>query len=60
MTPETVARLALRRLGRGPVYVPGILNRAFVGFLSLLPRRLAVVVAGRGMRAALEKARASR
>ena len=58
MSPETVARLALRRLGRGPVYVPGILNRAFVGFLSLLPRRLAVVVAGRGMRAALEKARA--
>jgi hypothetical protein len=38
------------------VYVPGILNRAFVGFLSLLPRRLAVVIAGRGMRAALEKA----
>jgi short-subunit dehydrogenase len=60
MAPETVARLTLRRLGRGPVYVPGILNRAFVGFLSLLPRRLAVVIAGRGMRAALEKARASR
>ena len=31
-----------------------------VSFLSLLPRRLAVVVAGRGMRAALEKARGSR
>jgi hypothetical protein len=26
-----------------------------VGLLSLLPRRLAVVAAGRGMRAALEK-----
>jgi short-subunit dehydrogenase len=57
MSPERVARLALHRLGRGPLYVPGILNRAFVGFLSLLPRRLAVLVAGRGMRAALEKAR---
>jgi short-subunit dehydrogenase len=57
MSPEMVASLALQRLGRGPVYVPGLLNRAFVGFLSLLPRRRAVVVAGRGMRAALEKAR---
>ncbi len=27
----------------------------FIGFLSLLPRRLAVTIAGRGMRAALEK-----
>ena len=57
MSPETVARLALRRLGRRLVYVPGILNRTFAGFLSLLPRRLAVVAAGRGMRAALEKVR---
>jgi short-subunit dehydrogenase len=57
MSPETVARLALERLGHRPVYVPGILNRGFVGLLALLPRRLAVTIAGRGMRAALEKAR---
>jgi short-subunit dehydrogenase len=57
MAPEEVARLALQRLRRGPVCVTGIFNRLFVGFLSLLPRKLAVMLAGKGMRGALEKSR---
>jgi short-subunit dehydrogenase len=53
MSPEEVARLALTRLGRGPSFVPGAGNRALVTALSLLPRKLAVTLAGKGMRAAL-------
>ena len=55
MPPEEVARRALARLGRGPVFVPGILNRVMVRFLSLLPRRLALEIAARGMLDAIAK-----
>ncbi|MHC4917783.1 MAG: SDR family NAD(P)-dependent oxidoreductase, partial [Planctomycetota bacterium] len=55
MSPEEVARRALTQLGRGPVFVPGILNRVTVHFLSLLPRRLALKVAARGMLDAIAK-----
>jgi short-subunit dehydrogenase len=57
--PSEVARLGLERLHRGPVVQVGLLNRAFVAFLSLLPRGLAVRIAGRGMRDAIEKSRRS-
>jgi len=59
MPPEEVARRALARLGRGPVFVPGILNRVTVRFLSLLPRRLALKIAARGMLDAIEKGRSA-
>jgi short-subunit dehydrogenase len=58
MSPEKVAELALRRLGRGPVYISGALNRLLVGILSILPRRLALKLAARGMLDAIEKGRA--
>jgi short-subunit dehydrogenase len=57
MPPEEVARRALARLGRGPVFVPGVLNRVLVRFLSLLPRRLALKIAAWGMLDAIEKGR---
>jgi short-subunit dehydrogenase len=57
MKPEDVARQALERLGRGPVYITGALNRVLVGFLRLLPRKIALTVAGKGMQAAIEKGR---
>jgi short-subunit dehydrogenase len=60
MTPDRVAELALARLGRGPVYVPGALNRFFVALMRWLPRRLAVQLMGRSMHAAIEKGRANR
>ncbi len=59
MSAEEGARIGLEQLGRRPVYIPGLLNRLMVGFLSRLPRRLALKAAGSGMRAAIEKGRAS-
>jgi short-subunit dehydrogenase len=58
MPPQRVAQLALARLGRGPVTISGITNRILVGVLSTLPRRLALKLAARGMRDAIEKGRA--
>jgi len=53
MHPAEVARAALARLGGRPVYVPGWTNRLMVRFLTALPRRLALRLAGRGIRATL-------
>jgi short-subunit dehydrogenase len=58
MSPEKVAKLALKRLGRGPVYISGALSRLLLGILSILPRRLALKLAARGMLDAIEKGRA--
>lgn len=60
MSPRRVVELALGRLAHGPTYVPGAANRALVRFLGLLPRRWAIVLAGKGARAALERAAAGR
>jgi hypothetical protein len=57
MPPAQVAERALARLGRGPVYVPGAINRIFVRTLSLLPRRLALKLVARGMLDAIAKGR---
>jgi short-subunit dehydrogenase len=59
MSPEAVARQALARLGSGPSFIPGAGNRLLVGLLSVLPRRLALRLAARGMLDAIEKGRAS-
>jgi short-subunit dehydrogenase len=51
--PQTVARVALRALGRRPRVVPGALMRIAAPVMArLLPRRTAITVMGRGYRAA--------
>ena len=59
MPPGAVAAHALAQLGRGPVTVPGRLNRVLMRSLSLLPRRLALTLAGRGMLDAIARGRAA-
>ena len=59
MSPGVVAAHALEKLGRGPVTVPGRLNRVMMRSLSLLPRRLTLSLAGRGMLDAIAKGRVS-
>jgi short-subunit dehydrogenase len=59
MSPGVVAAHALARLGRGPVTVPGRLNRVLMRSLSFLPRRFALSLAGRGMLDAIAQGRAS-
>jgi short-subunit dehydrogenase len=53
MQPAEVAERALARLGRQPVYVPGWINRLLVRLFTVLPRTLAVRLAGYGIRKAL-------
>jgi uncharacterized protein len=51
MEPDVVARLTLDALGRGPVVVPGLANRAATVLLErLLPRRVAIALIGRSTR----------
>ncbi len=43
--PEEVVEQALRALGRGPVVIPGFVNRVATVFMSrLLPRRAAIAI----------------
>lgn len=58
LQPEEVARLALDRIRRGPAYVSGAMNRWSTRFLRLLPRSLAVRLAGATMRKTLGRASA--
>ena len=45
LDPEQVVEQALRALGRGPVVIPGFINRAADVFMSrLLPRRAAIAI----------------
>jgi uncharacterized protein len=55
MTPADVAAQALSHLGKRPVFVPGALNRALVGTITTLPRRVSSRLVGWGMRRALER-----
>jgi short-subunit dehydrogenase len=57
MSPSEVARQALAQLGKKPVFITGWMNRLMVGFLTALPRRVAVRVAGGAMKTALERSR---
>ncbi|MFI5397979.1 MAG: SDR family NAD(P)-dependent oxidoreductase [Candidatus Binatia bacterium] len=57
MPPSEVVRQALAQLGRKPVFITGWMNRLMVKFLSALPRRVAVRVAGGAMKTALERSR---
>ena len=56
MPPRQVAEMALAHLKNGPTYVPGAKNRAMVRFLTLLPRRWGITLAGKGTKAAMDKA----
>jgi short-subunit dehydrogenase len=49
MAVAPVVSLALRRLGKAPVAIPGWHNRLLVGLLKLTPRRLHTFFAGRTM-----------
>jgi short-subunit dehydrogenase len=53
MPPSEVARLALARLSRGPAFIPGWQNRLLMWLLTALPRRLALRLAGKGIRDSL-------
>jgi short-subunit dehydrogenase len=53
MQPAEVAKRALSRIERGPVFIPGWVNRLLVAFFTSLPRAVAVRVAGWGIRNAL-------
>jgi len=55
MSPAQVVAQALARLGKTPVLIPGLHNRVFIGLLRLLPRRVAIALAGKGMAAALAR-----
>lgn len=49
MAVQPVVSLALRRLGKAPVAIPGWHNRLLVGLLKFTPRRLHTYFAGRAM-----------
>ena len=55
MSPAQVVEQSLAQLGKKPVLIPGLHNRLFIGFLRLLPHRLAVALAGKGMATALAR-----
>jgi uncharacterized protein len=57
MNPADVVGEALDGLGKRPVVLTGWMNRMFIGFLNLLPRRAAVFLAGKGMKMAIEQSR---
>jgi hypothetical protein len=61
ITPaEPVAVETLAALGRGPLVIPGLVNKLLIAMQTrLLPRRLAVEVAGRFMAAGLGKTAAN-
>jgi hypothetical protein len=55
MDPERVAELSLAKLGQGPIFIPGPLNRSLVWILTHLPRRLAIRIARKSMLDAISK-----
>jgi short-subunit dehydrogenase len=54
--PDQVARMALDHLGRGPVVVSGWFARCMILLQKCLPRRLAVRINGKAMRATYREA----
>jgi short-subunit dehydrogenase len=55
MSPALVVRQALAQLGKQPHFTPGAHNRLMIGMLRLMPRRLAIAIAGKGMQRAMQK-----
>ncbi len=54
MAPEAVARFGLKRLGRQPVAVPGMMNRMFAFMNRLMPRSAPVNMFGGMLKKALK------
>jgi short-subunit dehydrogenase len=54
MSPADVAQQALAHLGLQPHFTPGFRNRLLIGLLRCLPRKLAIAMAGYGVRRALD------
>jgi short-subunit dehydrogenase len=55
MSPAEVAQQALDHLGRQPHFMPGAHNRIFIALLRMLPNKLAIGMAGYGMKRAIDK-----
>ena len=55
MTARQVASQALARLGRGPHFQHGWLNRLLVRLLTWIPRRAAIRMVGYGIKRNLER-----
>ncbi len=58
MSPRKAAELGLKHLGRGPSYVPAVMDRWSFRMLRALPRPTAVRLLGFGMRRMVERLRA--
>jgi len=58
-SPAFVAEKALQALGKKMAITPGFVNRAFIGFFKVLPRKWSTVAAGIGMKKAIEDARSA-
>jgi uncharacterized protein len=56
MSPREVAEMALANIGKGPVFVPGGLNRIMVRVLQLIPKRSRIRLVGKGTKAAMDAA----
>jgi short-subunit dehydrogenase len=56
-SPAFVAEKALGALGKKMVVTPGIINCAFISFFKLLPRKWSTIIAGIGMKKAIEDAK---
>jgi len=59
MSPQQVAQQALDALGKRPLWLAGMHNRAFIRLLRWLPRAWALRIAGFGMKQAIEKSQSS-
>ncbi len=57
MSPEVVAQQALDHLGKTPQLLTGWHNRLFIRLLRILPRALAIKIAGLGMSQAIENSK---
>ncbi len=55
MAPADVVAQALAQLGHRPVIITGWMNRVLMRALRVLPRRVAIQLAGKGMKVALER-----
>jgi short-subunit dehydrogenase len=56
-TPAYVAEQALCALGKKMVITPGLVNWLFISFFKILPRKWSTIVAGFGMKKAIEDAK---
>jgi short-subunit dehydrogenase len=55
MPPAEVVRQALAQLGKKTVFITGWTNRLLVRFLTMVPRRVGLRIAGKGMQVALQR-----